>query len=186
MNIQCSVNCRRRSATRAELSGLPQRALPRLGFQRTALLPVPGGVFGEGVVFWVGVVFAGIRVALAGPFWPGGAAPRGVAIFVPDLPSAPCKRSMVEWFLRLGKIPATRCQCQPHSTTVTPNEAKVGVTLCQPDTTNVLYNDEGLLGTQIHSPSQMPTFSSWRDILHEFSARAELTYLIKSQQSLQQ
>lgn len=35
--------------------------------------------------------FAGIRVALAWPFWPGGAAPRGVAIFVPGLPSAPCK-----------------------------------------------------------------------------------------------
>ena len=48
-------------------------------------LPVPGGVFGEGVVF------AGILVALAWPFWPGGAAPRGVAIFVPALPSAPCE-----------------------------------------------------------------------------------------------
>ena len=96
----------------------------------------------------------------------------------------PVNRSTVEWFLRPGKVPATRCQCQPHSTTVVPNEAKVRVTLCQPDTTNVLYNDEGLLGTQIHSPSQMPTFSSWRDILHELSARAELMYLIKSQQSL--
>lgn len=54
----------------------------RVGFQRRFL---PGGVFGDGVVF------AGILVALAGPFWPGGAAPRGVAILVPVLVSAPCK-----------------------------------------------------------------------------------------------
>lgn len=38
-----------------------------------------------------GVVFAGILVALAAPFWPGGAAPRGAAIFVPAFPSAPCE-----------------------------------------------------------------------------------------------
>lgn len=35
------------------------------------------------------MVLAGILVALDVPFWPGVAAPRGVAIFAPILPSAP-------------------------------------------------------------------------------------------------
>lgn len=79
----------------------------KIGVQRTFFLPVPGGVFGDGVVF------AGILVALAGPFWPGGAAPRGVAIFVPVLVSAPCKPKhgrggFYDWESRrhLGSMPA--------------------------------------------------------------------------------
>lgn len=58
---------------------------------------MPGGVFGDGVVF------AGILVALAGPFWPGGATPRGVAILVPVLVSAPCKSKHGSVVFTVGK-----------------------------------------------------------------------------------
>lgn len=125
----------------------------RTGFQRTFFLPVPGGVFGDGVVF------AGILVALAGPFWPGGAAPRGVAIFVPVLASAPCKpkhgRGVFcdrESHCHLGSMPALL-----NHLTLTQSEAKTEVTLCLRDATNVFYSHKGLLGTRIHSPTRMPS-----------------------------
>lgn len=95
MHILVLVNCRHRLA----IGGLelPGTLGTRTGFQRTFFLPLPGGVFGDGVVF------AGILVALAGPFWPGGAAPRGVAIFVPVLVSAPCKPKQGRVVFATGK-----------------------------------------------------------------------------------
>lgn len=104
---------------------------------------MPGGVFGDGVVF------AGILVALAGPFWPGGAAPRGVAIFVPGFVSAPCEP--------IGK---GHCHLQPMPAPLNHSglkEAKIGETLCLLDATNASHNCKGLLGTQTHSPAQMPS-----------------------------
>lgn len=70
-----------------------------------------------------GVVFAGILVALAGPFWPGGAAPRGVAIFVPVLASAPWKpkQGRVVFTIRKG-----RCHLESMATLLNHCDSKRG------------------------------------------------------------
>lgn len=57
----------------------------------------------------------------------------------------------------IEKVTVTWGRCQPYSTTLTLSEAKTEVTLCLLDATNVFCNHKGLLGTQIHSPSQMPS-----------------------------
>lgn len=96
---------------------------------KRAFSPEPGGVFG------LGVVLAGILVALDVPFWPGGAAPRGVAIFVPVFPSAPCKPNQGERFSSVTKGRSTP------SSHLDWKKAKVEM-----DARKVLYGLEGLWG----------------------------------------
>lgn len=61
----------------------------------------------------------------------------------------------------IGKVTVTGGRCQPYSTTLTQSEAKTEVTLCLLDAINVFYNHKGLLGTQIHIPTQMPSALSF-------------------------
>lgn len=128
--LQASISCRGLLTVRPADTGRYSLNPARRGVQGTFFLPEPGGVFGEGVVF------AGILVALAWPFWPGGAAPRGVAIFVPVL-SAPCKQKHRRVVFTIGKG-----DCHPESMPaplnhLDSNEATTGVTLCLLDAANV-------------------------------------------------
>lgn len=61
----------------------------------------------------------------------------------------------------IGKVAVTWGRCQPYSTTLTRSEAKTEVTLCLLAATNVFYNHKCLLGTHIHSPTQMPSALSF-------------------------
>lgn len=168
------VNRRHRGATRS--CGRSGPSETRAGLQGR-FLPVPGGVFGDGVVF------AGILVALAGPFWPGGAAPRGVAILVPVLVSAPCKPKHGRVVFTTGKG-HWDLESMPLKITLIQNEATSGVTLCPHDATNVSYNHKGLLGTQTHSPTRTPgapsPVSSGRDV--HVSAQREPCYVWQERQ----